>query len=236
MFTSEFWTELFKLQGCKIKQSSAYHPQSDGQTERVNRSLETYLRCFCGAKAKDWVRWLPWAEYWYNTTWKAPTGMTPFEIVYGRPPPTLIHYIPGTAKAQQVEEDLIDRDRTLIILKDNLLRAQERMKFFADRKRTERSFEVGDQVLLKLQPYRQTSIRGSMSQKLGPRYYGPYPVTAKIGSMAYQLQLPLKQKSTTPFMYPNSKFTSAILDRPKLDTRSGGTSRRSHRSSYWTAE
>lgn len=67
IFMSTFWKELFKLQGTKLKRSTAYHPLTDGQTKNVNKGLETYLRCFVGEKSKTWARWLHWAEYSYNT-------------------------------------------------------------------------------------------------------------------------------------------------------------------------
>ena len=68
LFMSSFWQELFTLQGSKLKASSSYHPQTDGQTEVVNRSLEQYLRCYCHEEQKRWKEYISWAEYWYNTS------------------------------------------------------------------------------------------------------------------------------------------------------------------------
>jgi hypothetical protein len=82
-FTSNFWQELFKLQGTQLHLSTAYHPQTDGQTKVVNKCLETYLRCFSSEKQHQWAQWLPLAEWWYNTSYHTATRMTPFEVVYG---------------------------------------------------------------------------------------------------------------------------------------------------------
>ena len=95
VFTSQFWSEYFRLQGSKLSMSSAYHPQTNGQTEVLNRYLETYLRCFAGSKQKQWLKWLPWAEYWYNTSYPTTTRITPFEVVYGRAPATVHNYEHG---------------------------------------------------------------------------------------------------------------------------------------------
>lgn len=81
IFLSSFWTEIFKLQSTQLYMSSSYYPQSDGQTESVNQCLECYLRCFCGFKPKEWCKWIPWAKFWYNTTWKSATGYAHFEVV-----------------------------------------------------------------------------------------------------------------------------------------------------------
>ena len=145
-FTSTFWKELFKLQGTTLKFSSAYHPQTDGQTEIVNKMVEQYLRCFSGDKPKGWVKWLPLAEWWYNTNIHASTKLSPFESVYGYPAPKLIPYTAGTTQIQEVENTLKTRDDIIRILRANLQLAQDRMKKFADIKRTERSFDVGDLV------------------------------------------------------------------------------------------
>lgn len=134
--------------------SSAYHPESDGQTEVINRCLETYLRCFAVDQPKTWANWTLWAEFWYNSTYHGSTGMTPFEIVYGRKPPSVVQYIPGEVKVQAVAQELYDRDEALKQLKSHLLQAQSRMKVQADKKRRDVQFDVHDWVYVKLKPYR----------------------------------------------------------------------------------
>jgi hypothetical protein len=92
IFTSKFWEELLQLTGVKLYMSSAFHPQSDGQSEVVNRVLGMYLRCLATDRHRQWLKWLPWAEYCYNTSFQSALRATPFEVVYGRPPPTLLTY------------------------------------------------------------------------------------------------------------------------------------------------
>lgn len=128
LFLRTFWKEIFSLQGSKLKLSSAYHPETDGQTEVVNQSLETYLRCFASEQPKIWSFWLSWAEYWHYTTFHVSTKTTPFEIVYGRPPPTIFQFVPGEIECEAVARELIDRDKALKQLKYHLTRVQEWMK------------------------------------------------------------------------------------------------------------
>lgn len=103
--------------------STAYHLETDGQTEVLNRTLETYLRCFATEQPKVWAEFIPWAEYWYNTIFQASAQYTPFEVVYGRPPPSLACFIPGEMLVQAVAQDLMDRDEALTQLKFHLKRA-----------------------------------------------------------------------------------------------------------------
>jgi len=166
--------------------SSSYHPQTDGQTEVVNRVLEQYLRCFVGLQPKTWMDWIPWVEFSYNTLTHSSTKITPFEAVYGIPPPHPLTYVPETAKVQAVEEYLQDRDS---LLRDLCL-AQERMTIHANQRRREVSFEVGDYVYLKLQPYRQTTVAFRSSLKLSPRFYRPFQILSKVGLVAYRMDLP----------------------------------------------
>ncbi|GJW52952.1 putative mitochondrial protein [Tanacetum coccineum] len=105
VFLSLFWKELFKVLHVSLHYSTAYHPQSDGQTKVVNRCLETYLRCMTGEKPKEWSKWLSLAEYWYNTNFHTSIQTTPYEAVYGQPLPSPIAYI--LAKVGQVAYKLL---------------------------------------------------------------------------------------------------------------------------------
>ena len=89
IFTGHFWTELFSCLGTQLAHSSSYHPQSDGKTEIVNKCLEGYLRCFVSDKQTQWFKWLPLAEWWYNTSFHTATKMTPFMALYGYHPPSI---------------------------------------------------------------------------------------------------------------------------------------------------
>nr|GFA39271.1 Ty3/gypsy retrotransposon protein [Tanacetum cinerariifolium] len=90
IFTSTFRSHIFKLQGTSLNMSSAYHSQSDGQSEALNKCLELYLRCYVFDRSKAWVTFLPWAEFWYNSAFQTSIGVTPFKVVYGRDPPSFI--------------------------------------------------------------------------------------------------------------------------------------------------
>lgn len=170
--------------------SSAYHPQTDGQTERVNQCLETFLRCFVHACPTKWYRWLALAEFWYNTAYHSALGTSPFEVLYGHTPRHFGVLDISAAAVPDLAEWLKERAMVSGLLLQHLLRAQQRMKVQADKKRSEREFAVGDWVFLKAQPYAQTSLAVRSNHKLAFRYFGPFQVTARVGAVAYRLQLP----------------------------------------------
>jgi hypothetical protein len=92
VFTSNMWKEMFRLTGTKLCISSAFHPQTDGQSEVTNRIIVVYLRCLASDRPRSWLRWLPWAEYCYNTSYQSALKATPFEVVYNRAPPQMLPY------------------------------------------------------------------------------------------------------------------------------------------------
>lgn len=128
VFTSAFWSEFFSLTGTKLLMSTAFHPQTDGQSQVTTCIICVYLRCLVGDGPRIWLRCLPWAEYCYNTSCQTAIKTTPFQVVYGRLPPTLITYTAGSSKVQAMDRQLIDRDVFLQEIRDRLRHAQELMK------------------------------------------------------------------------------------------------------------
>ena len=113
--------------------SSARHPQSDGQTERVNQQVECFLRCFVSGHPSHWAKWIPLCEYWYNTNWHSATGKTPFEIIYGHSPRHFGLAPDDTIQSVDLQQWLSHRSVVMDSVKQHLLRAQQRMKHQADK-------------------------------------------------------------------------------------------------------
>ncbi|XP_010248413.1 PREDICTED: uncharacterized protein LOC104591303 [Nelumbo nucifera] len=152
-------------------------------------SLNFGLSCL-NCKPTSWSKRLPLAEWWYNTTFHTSASTTPYEILYGQPPPLHLPYLPGESKNIEVDRSLHQRENMMKSLKFHLQRAQNRMAQLANRRRSERCFNIGDMVFLKLQPYRQSTIVDLSNHKLSPKYYGPYKILDKIGVVGYKLELP----------------------------------------------
>lgn len=195
-FLSDVWKELFRVQGVDLKHSTAYHPQTDGQTEATNKTLEIYLRCMTAETPQSWSKWLPLAEWWYNTTYHSAIKCTPYEVMYGQVQPTHLPYLPGESSSAIVDCSMQKCEDIINMLKFHLLRAQNRMKQSADSHRSHRELKVGDHAYLKLQPYRQHSLKNrSVPHKLSPRFYGPFRVLERVGSVAYKLDLSANSSS-----------------------------------------
>ena len=143
-----------------------------------------------GDKPKEWVQWVPLAEYWYNTSFHTSINTTPYHVLYRQSPPAHVVYTLGDSPNESVYRSLVAREAVVQLLKFHLLRAHDRMKAITDRRRTERVFGIGELVLLKLQPYRQSTLRQHKHHKLAPKYYGPFRIMDKVGEVAYKLDLP----------------------------------------------
>jgi hypothetical protein len=139
---------------------------------------------------KRWAAWLPLAEWWYNTTYHTSLKVSPFQALYGHAPPLISEIsVPGPIDTE-AKDFIMEKQQLLAKLKDNLTQAQARMKKYADQKRTERSFDIGDMVYLRMQPYRLAAFGIRQSIKLTTKFYGPFRVLEKVGTLAYRLLLP----------------------------------------------
>jgi len=194
VFTSKLWTELFSLAGVKLRLSSVFRPQTDGQSEVTNRILGVYLHCLAGDRPRSWLRWLPWAEYCYNLLYQSALQTTLFQVVYGRPPPTMLSYEPGVARVVALDRQLQERDTFLADIRERLLQAQDYMKEYHNKTHRHVEFEVGEWAWLRLHQRAAASIKGGTSSKLSPRYYGPFQFMERVGAVAYRLKLPAKSR------------------------------------------
>jgi len=189
IFTSNFWSTLTTILKIDPRKSTAFHPQTDGQTERMNQTLETYLRIFCNHEQDDWFDLLPLAEFAYNNASQESTRMSPFYANYGFHPRFLAEFTPTNVPASddfashlhEVHEHLVE----------NVKKAQNYQARYYDPKHKPTEFQPGDMVWLN-----SANISTSRpSKKLDWKRLGPFKVLKRIGLQAYQLELPITMRN-----------------------------------------
>ena len=188
-FTSRFWKGFQAAWGTRLKFSTAFHPQTDGQSERTIQTLEDMLRACALEWTGNWDEYLCLVEFAYNNSWQASIGMAPFELLYGRKCRAPICW-------EEVGEKIIEGPELVQITNDKvtfarekLKEAQSRQKSYADQHRRPLEFKVGDHVFLKVSPCRGVR-RFGIKGKLSPRFIGPFEILERIGEVSYRLALP----------------------------------------------
>ncbi|GJW62672.1 putative reverse transcriptase domain-containing protein [Tanacetum coccineum] len=188
MFTLNFWRAFQKALGTRLDMSTAYHPQADGQSERTIQTLEDMLRACVIDFGNGWERHLPLIEFSYNNSYHASIKAAPFEALYGQKCRSPICWA-EVGDAQLTGPELIHEITEKIVqIKSRIQAARDRQKSYADVRHKPLEFQVGDQVMLKVSPWKRV-IRFGKRGKLNPRYIGPFKVS-KVGTISYRLELP----------------------------------------------
>ncbi|GKA91047.1 putative reverse transcriptase domain-containing protein [Tanacetum coccineum] len=188
-FSSNFWKSLQKALGTSLDMSTAYHPQTDGQSERTIQTLEDMLRACVIDFGNGWVKHLPLVEFSYNNSYHASIKAAPFEALYGRKCRSPVCWA-EVGQVQLTGPELVQETTERIIqIKQRIQTARDRQKSYADLKRKPMEFQVGDKVMLKVSPWKGV-VRFGKRGKLNPRYVGPFKVLKKVGAVAYKLELP----------------------------------------------
>ncbi|CAI7899259.1 unnamed protein product [Closterium sp. NIES-54] len=216
-FTSKLWKELMGLLGTKLAMSSAYHPQTDGQTEQLNQVVEQLLRTACKDDVSHWDTQLPTLEFAYNNASHAATGKTPFFLCYGREP--LTPQQPTTPAHVQAAHDFVTTMQQLWEkTQRRLTTMQTYQNQYADHQRRDHSVAVGDQVLLDMRNLNLSHL----PSKLRPRFCGPFLVEAQVTPVTFRLRLPDTWKLHNafhvqllkPYKDPNQQFQGRQLPPP----------------------
>nr|GFB28612.1 putative reverse transcriptase domain-containing protein [Tanacetum cinerariifolium] len=169
--------------------STAYHLETDGQSERTIQTLEDML-CACAINfEKGWVNHLPLVEFSYNNSYHATIKAAPFEALYGRKCRSPVCWT-EVGEAQILSPELIqETTKKIVQIKQRMQATRDRQKSYADLKHKPIEFQVGDKVMLKVSPWKGV-VRFGKRGKLNPRYVGPFKVLERIGNVAYKLDIP----------------------------------------------
>ncbi|KAD5508094.1 hypothetical protein E3N88_15797 [Mikania micrantha] len=169
--------------------STAYHPQTDGQSERTIQTLEDMLRACVIDFGSSWETHLPLVEFSYNNNYHTSIQAAPFEALYGRKCRSPICWA-EVGDSQLTGPELVhEMTEKIVQIRKRMAAARDKQKSYADKRRKPLEFQVGDRVLLKISPWKGV-IRFGKRGKLNPRYIGPFEITKRIGPVAYELNLP----------------------------------------------
>ena len=171
---------MFKGLNTTLNFSTSFHPQTDGQTQRVNQVLEYLLRVYVKDQPSKWEDYLYLVEFSYNNNYQASTRYSPFEIMYGRKCNTPISWSNLVDRLVLGPELLKEMEVIVKQVQGNLKIAQDQHKSQTDLKRTPKEFQVGEHVFIKVRP-KKSSLRLRTCAKLAPRYRGPFEILSRIG-------------------------------------------------------
>nr|GEX81407.1 putative reverse transcriptase domain, ribonuclease H-like domain, aspartic peptidase domain protein [Tanacetum cinerariifolium] len=211
-FTSNFWKVFQKAMRTWLDMSTAYHLETNGQSERTIQTLEDMSRACVIDFENGWERHLPLVEFSYNNSYHASIKAVPFEALYGRKCRSPVCWA-EVEDAQLIDPELIHETTEKIVqIKQIIQAARDRQKSYADVRCKPLEFQVGDRVMLKVSPWKGV-VRFGKWGKLNPRYIGPFKVLAKVGTVAYKLKLP-EQLSKVHSMFHMSNLKKCLSDEP----------------------
>ncbi|GJZ08186.1 putative reverse transcriptase domain-containing protein [Tanacetum coccineum] len=211
-FTSHFWKSLNEALGTQLDMSTAYHPQTDGQSERTIQTLEDMLRVCVMDFGKGCDIHIPLIVFSYNNNYHTSIKDAPFEALYGHKCHSPICWA-EVGDAQLTGPKIIcETTEKIIQIKHRLQVSRDRQRSYADKRRKPLEFQVGDKVMLKVSPWKGVICFGKRG-KLNHRYIGPFKILAKVGTVAYQLELP-EQLSRVHSTFHVSNLKKCISDKP----------------------
>nr|GEU30951.1 putative reverse transcriptase domain-containing protein [Tanacetum cinerariifolium] len=204
-FTSRFWRSLQEALGTTLDMSTAYHPHTDGQSVRTIQTLEDILRACVIDFGSSWDRHLPLVEFSYNNSYHASIKATPYEALYGRKCRSPVCWSEVRDSQLTSPELICDTIEKIVQIKTGLLAARSRQKSYTYKRAKPLEFKVGDMILLKVSPWKGT-VRFRKRRNLSPCYIRPFKILARVGPVAYTLDLPEELKgSQSTFHVSNLK-------------------------------
>jgi hypothetical protein len=199
-FMSHLWSSLQSAMGTRLNLSTAYHPQTDGQSERTIQTLEDLLRACVIDFGGNWDSHLPLIEFSYNNSYHSSTKEAPFETLYGRKCRSPVCWT-EIGDAQLIGPEILqDATDKISRIREQLIISRNRQKCYADKRRKPLEFQIGDRVLLKVSPWKGV-VRFGKKGKLSPRFVGPFKIIERIGKVAYKLELPQELELVHPVFH-----------------------------------